>query len=80
MNRAYRLVWNETNGTWVAVAETARSRGKGSGRSARDTILAALVASGLAVAPVSAEQAATTVVPASGKTNAYISADRKSVV
>jgi filamentous hemagglutinin family protein len=28
MNRVYRLLWSETSGAWIAVAETARSRGK----------------------------------------------------
>lgn len=80
MNRAYRLVWNETNATWVAVAETATARGKGNSRSARAAILAALIASGLVAVPAGAEQAATTVVPASGRTNAYISANGVPVV
>lgn len=80
MNRAYRLVWNEISATWVAVAETARSRGKRSGRPVRNAVVAALTASGLVIAPASAEQAATTVVPASGKTNAYISANGVPVV
>ena len=33
MNRIYRLVWNAVLGIWVAVAESARGRGKG-GRAA----------------------------------------------
>lgn len=32
MNRIYRLVWNQLLNAWVAVAETARGRGKGPGR------------------------------------------------
>jgi len=32
MNRIYRLVWSQARNAWVAVAETARGRGKGSGR------------------------------------------------
>jgi len=34
MNKAYRSVWNEALGTWVAVQENARGRGKKSARSA----------------------------------------------
>ncbi|TCV82883.1 two-partner secretion domain-containing protein [Sulfurirhabdus autotrophica] len=80
MNRIHRLVWNEHTGSWVAVAETARSRGKGSGRGARKAFLAALIASGLGMSTALADQPATTVVPASGKTNAYISANGVPVV
>lgn len=32
MNRVYRLVWSQVLNTWVAVAETARGRGKGGRR------------------------------------------------
>ena len=32
MNRVYRLVWSQVKNAWVAVAETARGRGKGSSR------------------------------------------------
>ena len=32
MNHIYRLVWNQVLSAWVAVAETARGRGKGSSR------------------------------------------------
>ncbi|HLA36555.1 MAG TPA: filamentous hemagglutinin N-terminal domain-containing protein [Rhodocyclaceae bacterium] len=38
MNKTYRLIWNETLNTWVAVAETVRSRGK---RSSGTLLLAA---------------------------------------
>lgn len=80
MNHIHRLVWNEQTGSWVAVSETARSRGKGGARSARKAFMAALIASGFAMAPALAELPATTVVPASGKTNAYISANGVPVV
>ncbi len=40
MNRIYRLVWNAALGVWVAVAETAKGRGKS--RSARRLVAAAL--------------------------------------
>jgi len=41
INRLYRLVWSETLGAWVAVAENTRGRGK---RSGRRRLLAALFA------------------------------------
>ena len=41
INRLYRLVWSETLGAWVAVAENTRGRGK---RSGRGKLLAALFA------------------------------------
>ena len=28
MNKTYRLIWNALTNTWIAVAETVRSRGK----------------------------------------------------
>lgn len=80
MNHIYRLVWNDCTGTWVAVAENARSRGKGSGRAARKAFLCALIASGFSISSAMAELPATTVIPASGKTNAYISANGVPVV
>ena len=45
MNRIYRLVFNAATGMYVAVAETARGRGK-AGRSASAAMLAALTAMG----------------------------------
>ncbi|KVN59817.1 ESPR-type extended signal peptide-containing protein [Burkholderia anthina] len=38
MNKTYRNIWNTATGTWTAVAETARSRSKGSARAARQTV------------------------------------------
>ncbi|WP_175914633.1 ESPR-type extended signal peptide-containing protein [Burkholderia metallica] len=38
MNKTYRNVWNTATGTWTAVAETARSRSKGSARVARQAV------------------------------------------
>ncbi|HDR9706149.1 TPA: ESPR domain-containing protein, partial [Burkholderia aenigmatica] len=32
MNHSFRSIWSETTGCWVAAAETARARGKRSGR------------------------------------------------
>ena len=82
MNHVHRIVWNEQSGSWVAVPETARSRGKGGGRSARKALAAALIASGFTMASVSAlgETPATTVVPANSKTQAYISPNGVPVV
>ncbi|MEY3872411.1 MAG: hypothetical protein RLZZ296_1406 [Pseudomonadota bacterium] len=50
MNRVYRLVWSDAANAWVAVAESARGRGKGA---ARKLIAAALllVAAGAQAAP-----------------------------
>ncbi|WP_034412339.1 YDG domain-containing protein, partial [Derxia gummosa] len=52
MNRIYRLIWNELTGSFVAVAEFARARGKRS----RGIAGAVLAAGGVALAaPVSAQ-------------------------
>ncbi|AOJ33193.1 ESPR-type extended signal peptide-containing protein [Burkholderia metallica] len=40
MNKTYRNIWNTATGTWTAVAETARSRSKGSARAARQAVAA----------------------------------------
>ncbi|MBP0607566.1 ESPR-type extended signal peptide-containing protein [Burkholderia sola] len=40
MNKTYRNIWNAATGTWTAVAETARSRSKGSARAARQAMVA----------------------------------------
>ncbi len=42
MNKAYRSVWNESTGTWVAVQETAQARGKKSSTRGACVALAAL--------------------------------------
>ena len=51
MNQSYKTVWNASAGTFVAVAENAKGRGKkSSGRKARNvTLLAAVAASGRAL-------------------------------
>ena len=41
LNLAYRLVWSELRNTWVAVAETAKARGKGGSRAMTAVLLAA---------------------------------------
>ena len=43
MNKIYKTVWNETTGTWMAVQETAKGKGKSSGSTttpARSSLLA----------------------------------------
>ena len=59
----------------IVVGETACSRGKGRSRSARKTMLAALVACGLGAWEAALAAPPTTVVPTGGKTNAYTSAN-----
>src|SRR3989304_1911911 len=49
LSRASRLVWSRVRNAWVAVAETARGRGKGSGRK--------LVAAALSLSAVLAQAA-----------------------
>jgi len=66
INRLYRLVWNEAQGAWVAVAENARGRGKASGRSK----LAAALFAGIGMASAAWGQAAApapTQLPSGGK-------------
>jgi hypothetical protein len=63
MNRAYKSVWNESTGTYVAAAETARAAGKKSNRRARN-IASAVVASAATFGAVGLSYAADTgVVP-----------------
>ncbi|MDO9075245.1 MAG: YDG domain-containing protein [Rubrivivax sp.] len=65
MNRIFRLVWNDTLGVWVAVAETARRKGKGGARVA--ALMAPLVAAlGLGVAAHAAGPPAPTQLPTGG--------------
>ena len=47
LNRCFRVVWNDTTGTFVAVAENARGRGKASGGSRARLLLAATAGLGL---------------------------------
>lgn len=52
LNKFYRLVWNATLSIWVAVAETARGRGKPNGRARNAAALvAAIAASAVSSAP-----------------------------
>ncbi|SIT12674.1 filamentous hemagglutinin N-terminal domain-containing protein, partial [Neptunomonas antarctica] len=80
MNKIHRVIWSVRTGSWVVVAETTHSRGKGGGRAVGKALLAVLISSGLGAESALADQPATTVIPASGKTNAYISANGVPVV
>jgi large exoprotein involved in heme utilization and adhesion len=50
MNKTYALVWNQTQGCWSAVGETARRRGKSAGGK-RLAAVAAVSLLGLAALP-----------------------------
>ena len=71
MNKVYRLIWNETVGAWVAVAEIARARGKPSrGGAARKRLRRLMLTPlALAVAGIGLVHAApgATELPAGGK-------------
>ncbi|MBU9456083.1 YadA-like family protein [Burkholderia multivorans] len=45
MNKTYRNIWNAATGTWTAVAETAKSRSKGSAHVARKAVVALALSS-----------------------------------
>ena len=47
MNKIYHTVWNETTGTWVAVQETARAKGKKSNSAKASVGMALALASSL---------------------------------
>ncbi|MGU8079383.1 two-partner secretion domain-containing protein [Burkholderia pyrrocinia] len=76
MNKAYSLVWNEAQGGWCAVGETARRRGKsGSGKrllAASVSLLGLAAASGAYALPTGGEIA-------SGKADISTSADNKTM-
>jgi filamentous hemagglutinin len=80
MNRAFKLVWNQARGAYVAVAETAR--GHAVSTSSTRIARALLVVTGAAASAALQAQVrpATTVVPASGNTNAYISGNGVPIV
>eukprot|EP01034_Spumella_vulgaris_P004859 gene4859-6207_t len=40
MNTSYRLVWNESTGTWAVAHEMARGKGKGTTRRALQSVQA----------------------------------------
>ena len=63
MNKTYRLIWNETLNTWVAVAETVRSRGKRSS----GTLLLAAALSAVLPAPTFAAPPAANQLPTGGQ-------------
>ncbi|QRR05957.1 filamentous hemagglutinin N-terminal domain-containing protein [Burkholderia sp. MS455] len=76
MNKAYSLVWNEAQGGWCAVGETARRRGKKSGGkrllAAGVSLLGLAAASGAYALPTGGEIA-------SGKADIATSADGKTM-
>ncbi|WP_423382285.1 GLUG motif-containing protein [Burkholderia sp. LMG 32019] len=76
MNKAYSLVWNEAQGGWCAVGETARRRGKsGSGKrllAAGVSLLGLAVTSGAYALPTGGEIM-------SGKADIATSADNKTM-
>ncbi|WP_347813499.1 ESPR domain-containing protein [Burkholderia pyrrocinia] len=69
MNKTYRNIWNAATNTWMAVAETAKSRSKGSARAARQAVVA-LTLGGVAVGGAFAADACTTEDGASGSLDA----------
>ncbi|WP_155642177.1 ESPR domain-containing protein, partial [Burkholderia cepacia] len=75
MNKAYSLVWNEAQGGWCAVSETARRRGKTGGGK---RLLAAGV-SLLGLAATSAYALPTGGAVAAGKADIATSADGKTM-
>ncbi|VWB96364.1 ESPR-type extended signal peptide-containing protein [Burkholderia metallica] len=69
MNKTYRNIWNTATGTWTAVAETARSRSKGSARAARQAV-AVLALGGASIGGAFAADACTTEDGVSGSLDA----------
>ncbi|MGZ2744552.1 two-partner secretion domain-containing protein [Burkholderia stagnalis] len=76
MNKAYSLVWNDAQGGWCAVGETARRRGKSSGGK---RLIAAAGVSLLGLAASSAYALPTGGEIASGKADFATSADGKTM-
>ncbi|MBU9676286.1 YadA-like family protein [Burkholderia multivorans] len=69
MNKTYRNIWNAATGAWTAVAETAKSRSKGSARVARRAVVA-LSLSGAGIGGAFAADACTTEDGENGKLDA----------
>ena len=80
MNHVYRLVWCVSKQIWVPASELTNSHKKGASRAAKTVIIGSLLASGLNVSQVLAEDTVTTVVPTGANTNTYISANGVPVV
>ncbi|KVN29258.1 filamentous hemagglutinin [Burkholderia pyrrocinia] len=76
MNKAYSLVWNDAQGSWCAVGETARRRGKSSGGK---QLIAAAGVSLLGLAASSAFALPTGGEIASGKADIATSTDGKTM-
>jgi filamentous hemagglutinin family protein len=83
MNRAFRLIWSTARGAYVVAPESAKGHAKSSCSPSSRAMLVAAIGSGLfgvssfAFAQVNA---ATTVVPTGGNTNAYIAPNGVPVV
>lgn len=83
MNRAFRLIWSAARGAYVVAPESAKGHAKSSCTPSSRAMLVAAIGSGLfgvsscAFAQVNA---ATTVVPTGGNTNAYIAPNGVPVV
>lgn len=77
MNRSFRHVWNKAQGRFVVAAETASSRGQGSGRARRAVVAGATVGAvmGLAVPTAHAQ-----ITVASGKTEVFRASNGVQVV
>jgi filamentous hemagglutinin len=84
MNHIYRIVWNATLGTWVAVCESARGRGKhgkGSTRGGHSAAIAAMaLAGGMLAPPMALAQAPSAIVAPGGRANAYVAPNGVTVV
>lgn len=77
MNHVYRIVWNNAVRAWVAVAETARGRGKSS-KSVRPAVV--LVAAALGAGLAHAQMPPSVVVAPGAQTNAYVAGNGVTVV
>ncbi|TAN10727.1 MAG: filamentous hemagglutinin N-terminal domain-containing protein, partial [Burkholderiaceae bacterium] len=75
MNHVYRNIWNAHTGTWVAAAETIRSRSKRSGAVKLTVLASALLLAGWAHA-----QGVPSVSVSSGNTRAYVSPNGVTIV
>ncbi len=83
MNQVHRVIWSHSAGGWVVVAETAHSQSQSGGRSVllnsltnKPSRISGLLSGGLAVLfcpTLALADSPTSVVPAGGNTNAYIS-------
>ena len=83
MNRAFRLIWNASRGAYVVAPESAKGHAKSSCSPSSRALLVAAIGSGLfgmSACTFAQVNAATTVVPTGGNTNAYIAPNGVPVV